>query len=188
MARWEDWRRRHPETRVLSIETGHTRSYEPGAAYANYFASPGTMFPAPRTRTELPEKARVFGLRVDGAAKAWELSRLAEQKVWNDAVGGVPVVLVAGRGTIAASGHGLRGGFAEWDAGGEVRAYRRGARRFDPSEAADTVRDGAGTHWRVTEDALVSPAGDRAERAPGVLSYWFGWSAFVPRTELWKGP
>ena len=30
---WKDWRRRHPETTVVSLDTGYKRDYTPGAAY-----------------------------------------------------------------------------------------------------------------------------------------------------------
>jgi hypothetical protein len=36
---WGEWRRRHPETRVLSLATGHKRDYSEGAAYRDYFAT-----------------------------------------------------------------------------------------------------------------------------------------------------
>ena len=35
---WGEWRRRHPGTLVLSLETGHARDYSEGAAYRDYFA------------------------------------------------------------------------------------------------------------------------------------------------------
>ncbi len=186
VARWSEWREQHPDTTVITPATGHQRNYEPGAAYGGYFASPRTMFPAPRARTELPDKERVFGIRIGAAAKAYRLADLAARKVVNDAVGDTPVVLVASRGTITVSGQSLRDGPARWDAGGEARAYRRGEHRFASGPNPDALRDEAGRSWQLTEDALVGPTGERAERVAGVLSYWFGWAAFVPRTELWK--
>jgi len=41
---WGEWRRRHPHTSVLSIDTGHTRDYAEGAAYRDYFATDALMF------------------------------------------------------------------------------------------------------------------------------------------------
>jgi hypothetical protein len=188
VARWGDWRSTHPETTVISRATGHRRPYEPGAAYGGYFASADTMFPAPRQRDELPEKAQIYGVRLDAAAKAYPLQALARARVVNDAVGATPIVLVAARGTITSSGESLRDGAAQWSAGAEVRAYRRGDRRFRAGGAPDELLDTDGRRWSVREDALHGPAGARAERVVGVLSYWFGWAAFVPRTEVWRAP
>lgn len=44
---WSTWLERHPDTTVVSLETGHDRDYTPGAAYGDYFGSSATMFPAP---------------------------------------------------------------------------------------------------------------------------------------------
>ena len=42
---WANWLAQHPDTTVLSLDTGWTRDYEPGAAYGDDFDSPTTMFP-----------------------------------------------------------------------------------------------------------------------------------------------
>lgn len=89
---WGQWKRRHPETKVLGLDTGYARRYEPGAVYGEYFASPGTMFPVWRRSKLLPLKARVFALVVNGEAKAYPLEGLPG--VVNDEVGGVPLVVV----------------------------------------------------------------------------------------------
>ena len=43
---WEAWKQQHPDTMVLSLNTGYERPYFPGAAYGDYFAADDTMFPA----------------------------------------------------------------------------------------------------------------------------------------------
>lgn len=43
---WAKWLARHPDTTVLSIETGFDRDYTPGRSYGPYFESPDLMFPA----------------------------------------------------------------------------------------------------------------------------------------------
>jgi len=194
VTRWADWRARHPETRVLALDTGHDRPYQPGAAYAGYFASETTMFPVRRARRELAEKARVFGLARGGAARAWPLDALLAARVVNDAVAGEPVVLVAEGPAIAVEGVSVRSGPARYEAGAAVRAYRREGHRFAPappdapSAAGSALVDARGRRWRVEEEALVGQDGARLARVPGVLAYWFGWSAFHPRTELWSAP
>jgi hypothetical protein len=46
---WREWRSAHPDTTVLSLETGFERDYSEGAAYRDYFASDGIMFEVSRT-------------------------------------------------------------------------------------------------------------------------------------------
>lgn len=50
---WGDWLTRHPETTVLSVDTGHERPYR-NTAYASYFATDQLMFPV-NTRTKAPK-------------------------------------------------------------------------------------------------------------------------------------
>jgi hypothetical protein len=69
---------------------------------------------------------------------------------------------------------------------GDTRAYERGAHRF-AARSRDELADERGGAWRVTEEALVGPGGERLARVPGHLAYWFGWFAFYPTTELYGG-
>ena len=57
---WGEWRRRHPDTKVLSLDTGHTRNYDEGAAYREYFATDELMFQIPTVDTRLKNKHEVF--------------------------------------------------------------------------------------------------------------------------------
>ena len=179
---WQDWLEQHPETRVLSPDTGYSRPYQLGAAYGEYFGSDGTIFPVWQRRDDLDAKKRVFGLEQDGIAKAYPLETLVAERVVNDEHAGEPNVLVASRGTVNVWPEP-----ADYEAGGEVRAYARGERNFTPSATPDELLDEQSGVWTVSEDALVGPGGERLERLAGHLAYWFGWYAFYPRTEIYEG-
>ena len=45
---WGEWRRRHPDTKVLSLDTGFDRDYGEGVAYQEYFATDQLMFKSPQ--------------------------------------------------------------------------------------------------------------------------------------------
>lgn len=47
--------------------------------------------------------------------------------------------------------------------------------------------DERGRPWKVAEEALIGPGGERLPRLPGELAYWFGWYAFFPLTEVYGG-
>jgi hypothetical protein len=181
---WQAWRRRHPETTVLSLETGHERPYVPGLPYGSYFQSPSKIFPALETRQELATKERVYGLAERGVAKAWPLAALVEQRVIDDELGGKPVVLVALEGSVEVEARNPSAGFLRYNAGGAVRAYARGDAAFARGADDATLRDEEGGVWRIEEDALVGPSGERKPRIPGTLVYWFAWQAFHPDTAL----
>ena len=181
---WGAWHARHPETSVLSIETGHERPYLPGMPYGSYFESPAKMFPAREGRKELPTKERVYGLWRADAAKAWPLSELVKAQVTNDVLGEQPVVLVAREGRVQVDARSEKQDFARYEAGGAVRAYQRGEREFSLGADDGTLRDAGGGVWQMDEDALVGPAGEHLPRIPGTLAYWFAWQAFHPETAL----
>jgi hypothetical protein len=164
---WARWRETHPETRVLDIHTGYDRDYTPGQPYGKYFASPELMFPVWKRSRALPEKAWIFALIVGSSPKAYPLDVLARERVANDTLGGMPVVLLADPGTR------------------EVRAYARGAFRFRPGRDTLSPIDQDGRPFRATEEALLGPAGESLPRLPGHLAYWFGWFSFYPRTEIY---
>ncbi|MCH7826054.1 MAG: DUF3179 domain-containing protein [Acidobacteria bacterium] len=169
---WADWKRQYPETSVLSLETGHQRDYSIGAAYGEYFASPDLMFPVARRDDRLPDKAWVFGLRVEDAAVAFDLAALQRAGVLNTEVGDQPAVLVVG-------------------AGRAVRAYDRRGLEFEGklgAVRATILAASDGSEWRLSDVGLHRVGGGGfLKRLPGHLAYWFGWCAFFPDTELWTG-
>lgn len=183
---WSDWLEQHPETKVLSINTGHERPYEPGAAYGDYFSDEGTMFPVWQRSDELPAKSRIYALYLEGVPKAYALDRLADEEVVNDVLGDIPIVLVAQRGTVEVEGLNQRVGPVNYDSGGEVRVYERGEHSFSRGIRADTLLDQDGSSWEISEDALLGPDRKAFNRVNGHLAYWFGWFAFFPNTLIYK--
>lgn len=185
---WEAWQAQHPDTQVLSLETGYFRPYEPGAAYADYFAASDTMFPVWQRDRSLFAKEHVYALRLDGTPKAYPLTQLEAEGVINDQIGETPLVVVMAGRRLFVDGNSARGGQYTYSNGGEVRAYGRGAEQFTPGASAGSVIDDAGRVWQVTEEALLGPDGARRERLPGHLAYWFGWYAFYPETLVYGRP
>ncbi|HEX9670867.1 MAG TPA: DUF3179 domain-containing (seleno)protein [Thermoanaerobaculia bacterium] len=171
---WGEWRALHPETTAMVPDRETERrfgfDYRAGAADR---ARSGVRFPVWPRSDALPEKEEIYAVRLPGgAAKAYPLEALIAAGLLNDAVGGEPVVLVV-------------------EASGAVRAFRRGGHQFAAGPEPGTLRDEAGGAWKVTEEALIPPAGgETAEpplpRLPGHLSFWLGWHAFFPQAELWK--
>ncbi len=84
---WAAWRRAHPDTLVLSFDTGHRRDYAEDP-YADYARSPALMFPPKRVDARLPAKEIVLGVRIGGAATAYPLASLARAGSVDDEVGG----------------------------------------------------------------------------------------------------
>ena len=72
---WEDWLGRHPDTRVLSIDTGYNRNYYRNP-YRGYASSAELWFPVTHEDDRYPSKEMVIGLEIDGQFKAYALSEL----------------------------------------------------------------------------------------------------------------
>lgn len=75
---WKKWKERHPDTLVLSSNTGHKRDYSKDP-YEDYYKSPFSFFgssPLPI----LPEKTLVFGIEFKGMKRAYALEELKRLK------------------------------------------------------------------------------------------------------------
>ena len=180
---WGEWVAEHPDTTVLSPETGiyPASRYAPESdfrsLYYSYRQSPETMFPVWNQSDALAAKDVILGLEIDNAYKAYPVKRLQQERVVNDALAGTEVVIIASSNSQAA------------------RAYERdGGHQFAPGageSTADglpiTLVDDGGSTWQVTEEYLVN-ADDpslRLERIPTHTSFWFGWYGFHPDTQIY---
>ncbi len=75
--RWGEWRRKHPGTTVLSLDTGYERDYREGRAYRDYFSTDDLMFQVPARDNRLRNKAEVLGILLRPAAPGGESEALA---------------------------------------------------------------------------------------------------------------
>lgn len=180
---WSEWQNQHPDTLVVDVETGFPRDYTTGTAYADYFAAPDTMFPVWQRSDLLDTKDQIYALRVNGLPKAYPIGALIAERVVNDEVAGIAVVVVAAGEVVEVTGTSRRTGNTwTYSTGAEVRAYERAGETFAPGPDDDVMLDSEGREWQVTEDALVGPGGETLPRLGGHLAYWFGWYAFFPET------
>ncbi len=179
---WEEWTSLHPDTTVLDIEASlyPANSYAPESdvrsIYHAYFTSPDTMFPVWNRSDALETKAVVLGVAVGESHKAYPVSALQQKRVINDNVGDKPILVIASSSTQAA------------------RVYERGdVGEFSTPEGTaggglpSQLTDAAGGVWKVTEDHLVNTADEslKLNRVPTHMSFWFGWFASYPDTEVY---
>ena len=57
---WGEWRRMHPGTTVLSLDTGHQLDYSEGSAYRDYFSHDDLWFSVPELDDRLGNKDEVL--------------------------------------------------------------------------------------------------------------------------------
>ncbi len=167
---WKEWKRRHPGTTVLSLDTGHERDYAEGAAYRQYFATDQLMFTVPKLDPRLPNKAEVLALRfaeAPGEQLAIAADFLAARRVYHDRVGSVSFVVLT-------------------DSSGANRVYESRGVAFASWNAENVARDREGRVWKVDEARLSGPGDETLRRLPAHRAFWFGWYAAYPKTRLVK--
>ena len=146
---WGEWKKQHPETLVLSLNTGHQRDYGEGVAYQSYFGSDQLMFPVPLSDGRLKNKAEVFIPRVKGYKEdplAIAVSHLKRKKLVQVSVANTDLVVIA-------------------EKSGASRAYERKGHKFSKYKNG-ILKDSNETVWQVTEEFLIGPNGEQLKRLP----------------------
>ncbi len=173
---WREWRTAHPETTVLSLDTGFERDYAEGAAYRDYFATDRLMFTVPRTDPRLKNKDEVLALLVappEGGERrplAFAAGFLRKERLFALSFAGRELMVVT-------SGDGAN------------RVYETGPHRFARVLPDGRLQDAEGRRFTIGEDALYAEDGRPPvfPRLPARRAFWFGWYAQFPGTELVTG-
>ena len=163
---WGDWKQLHPNTRVLTTDTGHIRSYATDP-YGNYYTEPRIMFPVEHNDDRLNPKEIIIGFNQDSIYKAYKQNDIEKEILINDSIGNVPVMLVSI--------------FSE-----NSRAFLR----IIDNETLDFVyRDGkifdtqTLSEWNYDGLSISGNyQGIQLERMPIEPGFWFEWVAFHPQT------
>ncbi len=165
---WGEWRRRHPDTTVLPIATGHQRDYSEGTAYRKYFSEQKLMFTVPKDDDRLQNKDEVVALRSSGKQLAVSADYLMNHKVYQNEVGNIEFVILT-------------------DASGANRVYETKGETFFWWDEQGQLFDQQQQRWIVTEQHLIAPDGMRSlQRVPAHRAFWFGWHSQFPQTQLIK--
>jgi hypothetical protein len=165
---WGEWRRRHPNTQVLSLGTGYSRNYAEGAAYREYFATDDLMFQVPVLDTRLKNKDEILGLvfsQYPGEPIAIAADYLAAHPLYQDRVGDLRFVVLT-------------------DTSGANRVYEAQDKDFIRWDGQHTAQDDQGMRWRLDEAQLTSTDGRVLHRLPAHRAFWFGWFSAYSHTRL----
>ncbi len=166
---WGAWKKMHPDTEVLSLDTGHDRNYDEGNAYKEYYATDRLMFPVPLMDKQLDNKHEVFVIRVEGyrdQPKVFSHKFLKSNPVHKDVLAGTPVTILT-------------------DRSGASRAYATKDYNFSSFKNMELKDDQKNT-WTVDEEGIHSSSGLTLERLPAHEIFWFAWVNSYPDTELIK--
>jgi hypothetical protein len=178
VAAWNEWKKLHPEAKVLSIDTGFGRPYGVDP-YGNYYTEPNILFPVSYKDDRLGPKEIVIGLEDNGNHKAYRISDIENRKVVNDAIGNKQIALVSLEPFM-------------------VRAFDRSIQLESSSTGVTTLQleyesssnllvdKETGTKWNFDGKAVEeSMKGISLMRLPLDEGFWFSWVAFHPDTQVY---
>jgi hypothetical protein len=74
---WQDWHKKHPNSKVLSNKTGFKRDYT-RSPYGDYNNTKSTYFPVAFRNKKYHPKERVIGVTIDGKQKVYPFTELAK--------------------------------------------------------------------------------------------------------------
>ena len=164
---WGEWKRRHPDSKVLSLDTGYSRDYGENVAYQQYFATDELMFSISTSDDRLKNKDEILALTFPNHTKATmaiSASFLQDKPIYVDRLGTLDFVVLT-------------------DTSGANRVYETKDHTFTSYDQDVTLIDNAGRQWKLSEDKLQS--GDlELARLPAHRAFWFGWHAAFPDTRL----
>ncbi|WP_276300538.1 DUF3179 domain-containing protein [Halorussus lipolyticus] len=163
---WDRWKAVHPETAVLSTDTGHVRNYDndPYGSYvpnrSGYYVRDSPLFPPLGSDGRLPNKRVVMGSRTGSGRIAFDKSVLREEGLLSGEVGGTP--------HLAVYDSALDTGYV----------YR------NPEGASFGREEGAQGQVVAGDGTSYDPANLPLDRVYAFDAMWFAWSGFYPSTEL----
>ncbi len=166
---WGEWKKQHPTTLVLSLDTGHNRNYDEGAAYANYFATDDLMFPVPRMNNQLANKAEVLIIRAPNYRKdplAISIDYLRKKKWYKGKIADTNFVVLA-------------------DKTGAARAFETNEINFVGIKKGK-LKDDTGKLWTLNKDKLQSTDNESLNQLSAHNIFWFAWFNTYPNTRLVK--
>lgn len=87
---WGEWKKGHPDSEVLSRDTGFSRNYGRDP-YGSYYEDSYLMFPVEHDDQRIHPKTVIFGIEVEGVYKAYKEQDVIRKGTFEDSVAGVPV-------------------------------------------------------------------------------------------------
>ena len=163
---WGDWKELHPDTLVLTTNTGHLRSYATDP-YGNYYTEPRIMFPVEYSDDRMHPKEIIIGVEVENVYKAYKQNDIETESIINDSVNDEPLLLVSL--------------FSE-----NSRVFERTVndKVLDFQYVENKIIDlQTKSEWSYDGTAVSGHYfGTQLERIPTSPGFWFEWFAFHPDT------
>ena len=166
---WGDWISLHPETLVLTTETGHVRAYGVDP-YGDYYTDPRILFPIDNKDDRMHPKEIILGFNDAEIYKAYKQTDVESEVVINDKIHEQQIVL-----------------FSMYT--GNARAFDRNINshvlefEFSDNKIIDLQTN---SEWNYDGISISGELeGIQLNRLPFNPGFWFEWVAFHPDTEVY---
>lgn len=174
---WGRWKKLHPDTRVLSTETGHLRRYgqDPYGSYSPlggyYEKGSGLYFPVMHQDRQFDRKEVVIGSKLGDARAAIRKEVLRDKKVAATEMAGRPVAFLYD---------------PRLDEGGSyLPTVEEHEVTLAPAGLGEFRDQSSGSVFDSTGRAVSGPlAGASLPRVDSFDVMWFAWVAFFPETKV----
>ena len=178
IAAWNEWKKLHPESKVLSTDTGFGRPYDVDP-YGNYYTDPNILFPVSHKDDRLGPKEIVIGLEDNGNHKAYLISDIENKKVVNDVIGNKQIALVSLEPFMARV---FDRSVQLESSGSQITTLQL---EYESSSNLLVDKE-TGTKWNFDGKAVEgSMKGKSLTRLPLDEGFWFSWVAFHPDTQVY---
>jgi hypothetical protein len=159
---WGAWKALHPDTKVLSLKTGHQRNYDEGVAYQDYFSTDDLMFNTSKPNKALKNKDEVLVIKQPKTTQkviAIASKFLKDNPIYYDTLDSASFVVL----TSPTGAH---------------RTYYNKGITFNTYNAEKQTLSSKKGIWTVNEDALINQnTGNTLPRLHSYNAFWFGFYA-----------
>jgi len=166
---WGDWKKIHPDTVVLTTETGHIRAYGVDP-YGDYYTDSRIIFPVEHRDDRMHQKEIILGFHEDSTYKAYKQDDVEAKNIINDYISNTPIMLV--------SEHPDNTRAFERVVNGETLEFE-----YVDGKIIDMNTDSVWSYEGVAISGEMK--GTELKRVPFNPGFWFEWVAFHPETELY---
>ena len=167
---WADWKKLHPDTIVLTTDTGHARAYAVDP-YGDYYTNSQIVFPVENRDERMHPKEIILGFEDNNVYKAYKQKDVETSIVINDEINKKPILIASFfSGDSRAFDRTVNDLVLEFE-------FRDG-KIFDVQTISQWNYDGIAVSGEL--------AGAKLTRLGFNPGFWFEWVAFHPQTEVYE--
>jgi len=171
---WKTWKTMYPDTKVLSLNTGHNRNYGQ-YPYGTYKTSESLIFPVGNTDSRIHLKERVLAVIENDKAIAFRFDQLETNEHLITALFNGKQLVVAGDKQLN-----FMIAFDSKLTDGTILDFQ-----YLNNQLPGILTDNEGNVWDISGRAVEGPRkGEALLPVTQMMGYWFAFAAFYPEIEL----